>query len=414
MIVQQRAIDSVVPYARNPRKNSGAVAKVAASLKEFGWRQPIVVDEAGVVIVGHTRLLAARSLGMTEVPVHVAAGLSATQAKAYRIADNRTGEEAEWDYELLPLELTELRDAGFDLGLTGFDAEALGGIIGPKDTTEDDAPPLPKEPKTTTGDLILLGRHRLLCGDSAKREDVDRALAGALPSLMFADPPYGVAIGAKNRMLNSFQEAGRNLTDIKDDALNPEALKAQLLPAFINAREIAAEDCTFFVTAPQGGELGMMMMMMQEAGLRPRHVLIWKKNSPTFSMGRLDYDYQHEPILLTWCKRHKRPMQGKHKSSVWEIDKPRSSKEHPTMKPVELVGNALLNNSDPGDVIFDPYLGSGTTLIAAEQLNRTCCGIEISPAYCDVIVTRWETLTGQRAQRPGNYGVTSKRVKDCI
>lgn len=415
LTVEDRPIESVTPYARNPRKNAGAVSKVAASLKEFGWRQPIVVDEAGVVIVGHTRLLAAQKLGMTTVPVHVAVGLTPQQAKAYRIADNRTGEEAEWDFELLPLELTELRDAGFDLGLTGFDAEGIADIFGEeREVVEDEVPEPPKVPITSPGDLILLGRHRLLCGDSAKREDVDRVLDGARPSLMFADPPYGVAIGAKNRMLNSFQKAGRNLTDIKDDALDPEALKAQLLPAFINARESAAEDCTYFVTAPQGGELGMMMMMMQEAGLRPRHVLIWKKNAPTFSMGRLDYDYQHEPILLTWRKRHKRPMRGDHKTSVWEIDKPRASAEHPTMKPVALVANALLNNSDLGDAVFDPFLGSGTTLIAAEQLNRTCCGIEISPAYCDVIVARWEALTGERAQRPGNYGVTSKRVKDCI
>jgi len=219
-------------------------------------------------------------------------------------------------------------------------------------------------------------------------------------SCVFTDPPYGVSIGAKNRTLNSFQRAGRNLTDIVDDELSPEELEVVLLQAFINCRELVmAEDCTLFVCSPQGGKLGMMMMaMMQKAGLMARHVLIWKKNQPTFSMGRLDYDYQHEPILLTWLKRHKRPMGGQHRTSVWEVDKPRSSKEHPTMKPVELYVNAYLNNSDDGDIVADLYGGSGTAIVAAEQCNRKARSIEIVPAYCDVQVTRWEKLTGRKAK----------------
>jgi 16S rRNA G966 N2-methylase RsmD len=250
----------------------------------------------------------------------------------------------------------------------------------------------------------------LLCGDSTKAEDVGRVLDGSKASCIFTDPPYGVSIAAKNRLLNSLPDPkgggnagiGRNATNIVDDDLTPEQLEKTLLEAFINLRTTAmAEDCTLFVCSPQGCGLSMMMMMMQKAGLKARHVLIWVKNQPTFSMGRLDYDYQHEPILLTWTKRHKRPMQGQHRTSVWKIDKPRASPEHPTMKPVELYANAYLNNSDKGDNVFDPYSGSGTGFIAASQLERRAFGLEISPAYCDVIVERWEKLTGGKAKRDG-------------
>lgn len=218
---------------------------------------------------------------------------------------------------------------------------------------------------------------------------------GERASCVFTDPPYGVSVGKKNVMMSSFRRVG-NTTDIVDDDLSPEELKERLVPAFVNIRtRVMAEDCTLFVTAPQGGELGMMMMMMmREAGLSVRHVLIWKKNAPTFSLGRLDYDYQHESILLTWGKRHKRPMNGTHKTSVWEVDKPRSSKEHPTMKPVELVVNAYLNHSDSGDITFDAYSGSGTSVIAAEQTGRKCRAIEISPGYVAVAIQRWVDATG--------------------
>jgi DNA modification methylase len=268
----------------------------------------------------------------------------------------------------------------------------------PVSIIEDDVPDPPAVPVTQPGDLWILGDHRLLCGDSTKADDVGRLMGSARASIVFTDPPYGVSAGAKNRMLNTFQKAGRCLTDIVDDDLSPEELEQRLLPAFVNCRTIVmAEDCTLFVCSPQGGELSMMMMMMQKAGLKARHVLIWKKNQPTFSMGRLDYDYQHEPILLTWVKRHKRPMQGSHKTSIWEIDKPRKSADHPTMKPVALYANAFLNNSDHGDIAYEPYAGSGTAVVAAEQLSRRCYGMEISPQYCDVIVRRWQNLTGRTA-----------------
>lgn len=248
--------------------------------------------------------------------------------------------------------------------------------------------------RTASGDLWLIGgKHKLLVGDCTIEENVKRLMGEDRATCVFTDPPYGVSIGAKNRLLNSIQPFGRCLTDIEDDEISPDDLKARLLPAFVNYRTLAmAEDCTIMVCSPQGGELGMMMMMMmmKEAGLLPRHILIWKKNAPTFSMGRLDYDYQHEPIIMTWGKRHKKKQEGKHRTSVWEVDKPRSSADHPTMKPVELYENAYLNHTDTGDIVADFYGGSGTSIIAAHRTNRIARLCEIEPRYADVILKRAE------------------------
>lgn len=388
-------LDRIKPYGKNPRKNDAAVEFVANSIKRYGPRNPILVDPNGVIIAGHTRRKAAAKLGMRDFPVVVCRDMSAEQIKEYRLADNKTGEKAEWDIDLLRDEVGGIEDV--DLLGMGFERDELDDIFGIEtkpDERDADVDPskadeLLKKWKVQPGDLWAIGEHRLLCGDSTRAEDVTRVMGGKKACCVFTDPPYGVSVGAKNRLLNSVQPSGRCLTNIEDDDLKPEELEARLLPAFVNARTIAmADDCTVFMTAPQGGELSMMMMMMQKAGLKIRHVLIWKKNAPTFSMGRLDYDYQHEPILLTWGKRHKRPMKGTHKTSVWEIDKPRASADHPTMKPVELYVNGYLNNSDDGDTVYEPYSGSGTAFIAAQQISRTCHGIEISPGYCSVILER--------------------------
>ncbi len=275
----------------------------------------------------------------------------------------------------------------------------------PIETTEDD-PPIDKADElqdkwhVKLGDLWAIpgkaGCHRLLCGDSADSQSISRLMAGERATCVFTDPPYGVSVAAKNRLLNTVQKAGWCLTDIIDDDLSPEQLKAKLLPAFENLKaNVMADDCTLFVSIPEKAGLGMMVMsMMQDAKLPPRHVLIWKKNSPTFSMGRLDYDYQHESILLTWDKSHKRPMLGKHRTSVWEIDKPRKSEFYPTMKPVELYANAYLNNSDAGDKVCDIYAGSGTAFVAAEQTGRIAYGVELSEKYCAVILERMSLFTG--------------------
>lgn len=374
----------------------GLLAEVGFAGAELCRELP---DGSLMLIDGHCR---AEIMGTNEVPCLI---LDVTEAEADKLLAtfDPIGAMAGADRDKLDSLLREVQTESQDVAKMLEELGKQAGCAWAKEQqpiVEDEVPEPPVVPITQPGDLWVMGEHRLLCGDSTKADDVGRLMAGAKASIVFTDPPYGVSAGAKNRLLNTFQKAGRCLTDIVDDDLSPEELEQRLLPAFVNCREIAmAEDCTLFVCSPQGGELSMMMMMMQKAGLKPRHVLIWKKNQPTFSMGRLDYDYQHEPILLTWLKRHKRPMGGTHRTSIWEIDKPRKSAEHPTMKPVELYANAFLNNSDGGDVAYEPYSGSGTAIIAAEQLSRRCYAMEISPLYCDVAVARWEKLTGKTATR---------------
>ena len=253
-------------------------------------------------------------------------------------------------------------------------------------------------------ELWQLGRHRLLCGDSTDAEQVKFLMGGQEANMVFTDPPYGFSIGDKNATLNSVDNSERFTENIKNDTLPPDRLYPLLVKAMTNCRESCADDATYFVTSPQGGELGMMMMMMmKDAGLPVRHILIWEKNSATFSLGRLDYDYQHEPIFYTWAKKHKNYRKGEFRTTIWKYDKPRKCDLHPTMKPVELVANCMKDGTVEGDSVLDVFGGSGTTLIAAEQLNRNAFVMELDPHYCDVIIARWEKLTGEKAVKIGEF-----------
>ena len=376
-------------------------------LEDVGWVQQVIVNKTtGNVVDGHARIEEALKLGDDTPVPFIEVELSEEEEQkilltldpisAMAVADKENLDALLQDVsttsEAMQSMLADLAKAnGLDYGTE------IGGSLEDVEPRIDKGAELAKKWGTARGQIWRLGDHRLMCGDSTSADDVARLMQSDRASLVFTDPPYGVSIGAKNRLLNSVEPSGRNSTDIEDDSLSPDELKEKLLPAFKNIKRVVmADDCTVFVTAPQNGELGMMMMMMmKESGLPVRHVLIWKKNAPTFSMGRLDYDYQHEPILLTWGKRHKRPMNGAHKTSVWEIDKPLSSKEHPTMKPVELVVNALLNNSDEEDFVFDAYSGSGTTIMACEQVKRKCRAVEITPEYVAVTLERWSLATGK-------------------
>ena len=222
-------------------------------------------------------------------------------------------------------------------------------------------------------------------------------MGGEKADMCFTDPPYGVSIGDKNALLNSVNGGKSIEQNIEYDTLPAEELRQILVKAMTNARLSCKDDASYFVTSPQGGELCMMMMMMQDAGLKVRHVLIWCKNTATFSLGRLDYDYQHEPIFYTWTKSHHNYREGEFRTSIWKYDKPRKCDLHPTMKPVELVANCLKDCTRKGDLVIDVFGGSGTTIVAAEQLGRRCYMVELDPHYCDVIITRWETLTGKKA-----------------
>ena len=396
--IEYLPVDALKPYSRNAKKHPDEqVEHIANSIREFGFRQPLVIDRDGVLVIGHGRLLAAKKLGLKTVPCVRADDLTDEQVKALRLADNKTNESA-WDDDLLNLELDDIFD--LDMEDFGFDlSEIRGGGLSASSAEEDDyEPDVPEEPRARTGDIFVLGRHRLMCGDSTDADAWSRLMDGERADMVFTDPPYGVAIGDKNAMLNSVQKAGRCCENIKGDTMTEEQLYDMLMAVFINVRENCAHDAVYYVTSPQGGSLGlMMMMMMRDAGLEVRHVLMWRKNSATFSLGRLDYDYQHEPIFYTWTEKHHNFRGGKYRTTIWDFDKPRHCDLHPTMKPVELVGNAILDGTQEDMIVLDAFGGSGTTIIAAEQLSRRARVMELDPHYCDVIVDRWEKFTDEKA-----------------
>ena len=362
------------------------------------WERP---DGSKKILDGHQRRKALRELsdeGYEIPPLPVDYIYAADEKEARQKLLGITSQYGEFEMEELGEWMRELDDDIADtIRLSDGELKIKPDVKDVDAEPEiDRAEELREKWNVQPGQLWKLGEHRILCGDSAKQECVKAVMGDDKACLVFTDPPYGVAIADKNKLLNQFAKHGRNLKDIQSDNLPPEELKNILLPAFVNIKNIVmAEDCTVFVTAPQGGALGMMMMMMMmEAGLPVRHVLMWYKNAPTFSLGRLDYDYQHEPILMTWGKKHKRPMMGEHRTSVWRIDKPLKCSEHPTMKPVALVVNAILNNSDKFDIVYDAYSGSGTTIIASEQTERRARVIELDPAYVAVAIQRWVDATG--------------------
>lgn len=409
-------IDDLVPYVNNPKRHTARqIGQIRASLREFGFVTPVLIDFDNNIIAGHGRVEAARAEGMTEVPCVLVSNLTDAQRKAYILADNRLSETAAWDPELLNIELEGLAALDFDVDLIGFDAESLADFPLAEVLTDEpdeersdravweddfDGEP-PEEPSVKPGEIYRLGRHRLAVGSTADEAAVSRLMDGALAHMVFTDPPYGVAIGSKNQALNSIARGGRCTENIRGDTMSEDELHEMLLAAMQNIRRACREDASYYVTSPQGGSLGMMMMMMmmREAGLEVRHMLIWRKSAPTFSMGRLNYEYQHEPIFYTWTKKHVWYGEGKFHTSVWDVEKPRKCDLHPTMKPLALIENAVLNSTREGDLVLDGFGGSGSTLIACEQLGRTCYTMEIDPKYAQVIIDRWEALTGEKAEK---------------
>ena len=394
MDVVDLPLEQIIPYARNPRRNEQAIATVAASIQEFGWRQPIVVDEAMVVLAGHTRLEAARKLGFKTAPVHVAKGLTVSQARAFRIMDNRSSENAEWDKDLLNLELADLLEADFDLGLTGFTEDELNALMssledgtGPQEG-EDDIPETPEDPVSRPGDLWILGNHRLLCGDSTVVTDYENVLGGVKADLCFCDPPYNVdyagGVGA--------EKAGKGRR-IKNDALGDAF--GQFLNDACVLINMHTDGAVYICMS--SSELQTLQAAFKSAGGHWSTFIIWAKDR--FTLGRADYQRQYEPILYGWPEGVKRHWCGdRDQGDVWNIQRPSKNDLHPTMKPVALVERAIRNSSRKGDLVFDPFGGSGTTLIAAEKTGRHASLIELDPKYVDVIVRRWQEFTGREAQ----------------
>lgn len=402
MKVEEIETSRIIPYANNPRHNDQAVSAVAASIKEFGFRQPIVTDEELVVLVGHTRLKAAQSIGLSVVPVHIAEGLTEAQKKAYRIADNRLNELAEWDNELLSLELEALTEADFDIGLLGFSDEELDELLDKSTGTEgntdpDEVPEVPENPVTKLGDVWLLGEHRLMCGDSTDKESVGRLMAGEMAALVVTDPPYGVSYADKNSFLNDIDKGNHNQTAIANDHLSKEDIQAMWESAFREMANAMSPGAVVYCFMPQGGDqmMMMMMMMMEGAGIEPRHELIWLKNNHV--LGRTDYAYKHEPVLYAWKPGAGHKFYGDFQTSILEFARPQKSDIHPTMKPIPLVVRLIENSSKRNELLYEPFSGSGTTLIASEQTRRRCYAMEISPQYVDVAIKRWQDFTGKKA-----------------
>ena len=385
-------LDKIKPYQSNPRLNDAAVDPVARSIQEFGFRQPIVVDKDGWIVVGHTRDRAAQKLGLKSVPVHVARGLSESQIRAYRIADNKTHEFADWDWDALANELAALRESDFDLELTGFDLVEIAEIEGDDPigglTDPNDAPSLNDVPAITQrGDVWEMGgSHRLLCGDSGNAEDVSKLMDGEQADLMITDPPYGVSYVGKTK----------DALTIKGDDVSEEELAVNIQHWFDCADQATRDGAYWFATVPAGPLHGLFLNDWKQRGIL-RQVLVWVKDCMV--LGKSEYHYRHEPILFGWKPGVRMHNDDRTRTSVWEFDRPKKSEVHPTMKPVELWMHAIKHHSKKGDLLYEPFCGSGTSLIAAQRMGRRCYAMELSPKYCDVAVRRWEEFTGEQAQR---------------
>ena len=438
MQIELRPVDQITPYPGNPRQNDEAVAAVAASLKEFGFRQPIVVDAEGVIIVGHTRYKAAQKLGLKQVPVHVATDLTPAQVKAYRIADNATNEIAAWNYELLPIELSALQEMNFDIGTLGFDQEELqrimSGDVQEGLTDPDDIPAPPDAATTQAGDLWILGNHRLLCGDSSKPEDVDRLLDGTVIHLVNTDPPYNVKVEPRSNNaiaagLSSFQSTTHH--QALDLARHPEKAKPtqkklrakdrplandfvsdesfdQMLDAwFGNMARVLAPGRSFYIWGGYAN-LGNYPPYLKKHELYFSQGIVWDKQHPVLT--RKDFMGAFEISFYGWREGAGHKFYGPNNATdMWHVKKVNpQSMVHLTEKPVELAVRAMQYSSLAGENVLDLFGGSGSTLIAAEQTGRRSFLMELDTLYCDVIVQRWEKFTGKKAQRVSSGGTLVK------
>jgi DNA modification methylase len=396
--IERWPVERLLPYAANARTHpDDQVAQIAGSIAEFGFNVPCLVDERGVLIAGHGRLLAARKLGITDVPVIRLDHLTDAQARAFRIADNQIAVNAGWDDATLSAELARLKEDGVDLELLGFPESELdrlldwfGGEPG-ADGDEDDVPEPPAVPVTRPGDLWVLGDHRLLCGDATVATDVERLLGGAVPHLMVTDPPYGVDYDPAWRNeagVSATARTGKVSNDDRADWREAWTLfpgdVAYVWHAGVHARTVAES--------------------LEAAGFPVRSQIIWAK--PRFVLGRGDYHWQHEPCFYAVRKGATGHWQGaRDQSTLWTIGATGHEDEatvHGTQKPVECMRRPIVNNSAKGEAIYEPFVGSGTTIIAAETVERHCLAMEIDPRYCDVVVDRWQRFTGETAMLEGD------------
>ncbi|SDN78160.1 site-specific DNA-methyltransferase [Acetanaerobacterium elongatum] len=377
-------IDRLVPYARNARTHSKEqILQLRASLREFGFVNPVIVDKDLNIIAGHGRVLAAKEEGITEVPCVFVEHLTEAQKRAYIIADNRLAMNAGWDSEMLSVELAELQGADFDISLLGFDEAELNKLMCVAENVKDDDfdvdAELKEPPITKLGDVWTLGRHRLVCGDSTKAETFDLLMAGAKANLVITDPPYNV---------NYEGSAGK----IKNDNMANDAFYHFLLAAFQNTEAVMADDASIYCFHADTEGLNFRRAF-SDAGFYLSGCCIWKKQS--LVLGRSPYQWQHEPVLYGWKKNGKHQWYtGRKETTIWEFDKPKKNGDHPTMKPIPLLAYPIMNSSMSNTLVLDPFGGSGSTLIACEQTDRSCYTIELDEKFCDVIVKRYIEQVG--------------------
>lgn len=387
-------IDKLIPYARNARTHSDEqIAQVAASIVEFGWTNPILIGADGVIIAGHARLAAARKLKMTDVPVIIVDHLTPTQRRALVLADNRLALKAGWDEEMLRVELQSLEEDGFDLDLVGFTDEEIEELLSDPDATtglaNEDALPEPQQDIVTqAGDVWLLNKHRLLCGDATDAAAVQRLFNGVSPTLMATDPPYGVEYDPEWRAKAGVNQNRSKLGKVQNDDRADWREAWSLFPG----------DVMYVWHA--GKYAAAVQQSIEACGFEIRSQIIWAKDR--FALSRGNYHWQHEPCW--YAVRNDAHWNGdRSQSTLWQIKtREDDGHGHGTQKPVECMRRPILNNSSPGQVIYDPFLGSGTTVIAAETTGRICVGLEINPGYCDLIVKRWQNFSGKVAMLEGD------------
>jgi DNA modification methylase len=388
--VQIWHIDRLVFYARNPRKNDAAVDRMCGSIREFGFKVPVLARSDGEVVDGHLRLKAARKLGIAEIPVILCDDWTPAQVKAFRLLVNRSVNWADWDTELLSLELLDLKGLDFDLSLTGFDLTEIEAYMTSTEPsyglTDEDAVPEPSEvPVSAAGDLWQLGDHRLLCGDATATADATKLMAGQTADLVFSDPPYNCA----------YEGYTKDKLTIQGDRMSDADFKQFLELAFRSFRSVLKPGASLYICHPSSLQREFQNAM-EGAGFEVRCQIIWAKNTFAWGFGR--YKFQHEPLFYAHVAGQKDAWYGdKSQSTLWQEKKPAANRLHPTMKPVELIERALANSSKTGDVVADFFGGSGSTLIACERRGRKARLMELDPRYTDVIIRRWQEYTGKAA-----------------
>ena len=384
----KKKVSELIPYINNSRTHSEEqITQIVSSIKEFGFTNPILIDKDNSIIAGHGRLQAVKRLGLDEVPCILISGLTKTQIKALIIADNQLALNAGWDLEKLSVEIEGLEDDKFDISLLGFDDKFLNSLQDEKKgLTEDDAiPDLKDTAKSKLGDIWILGDHKLMCGDSTNNEDVTKLFKEQKADLYLTDPPYNV----------NYEGKTKDKLKIKNDKQDNETFQLFLTDAFTNAFNCMKLGASFYIWHSDSEGL-YFRLALTNSNFKLRQTLIWAKNSMV--MGRQDYHWQHEPCLYGWKDGSSHSWYSDRKqTTLLNFDRPTASKLHPTMKPVELISYLVNNSSKQGDIIFDSFLGSGTTIIACEKLQRVCFGLEYDPKYCDVIIQRWQQFTGKEA-----------------